>query len=85
MHEDKFYLDTAAWPGLAIFLAHSECVGVLTPEECLQVAADLEKILPNISDKYSTGHLSRGAAAAAERFMTGCRAAAEAGENLEFK
>jgi len=85
LDNDSFYLDTSAWPGLTIFLAHADCEGVLTPNECVQVANDLEKVLPNVSEKYATVHMPRGVKAAVERFVDGCRTAARLNENLEFQ
>lgn len=37
-------------PGLYAFLKHSDCDGKLTPGECLQVANDLEALLPKIAE-----------------------------------
>jgi len=85
LDNNRFYLDTAAWPGLAILLRHNDCEGVLTPDECVQVANDLEKVLPNVSEKYATVHMPHGVKIAVERFVTGCRTAAHLNETLEFQ
>jgi len=74
-------------PGLFVFMRHSDCDGEITPEECTQVADDLEALLPNIKeDDLGGGHIAHagGFKAVTERFIAGCRAAATAGENLEF-
>lgn len=36
-------------PGLWTFLEHSDCDGQLTPDECRQVADELEALLPRIA------------------------------------
>lgn len=74
--------------GLREFLSHSDCDGEISPEMCSKVADDLEALLPAIEALgwEVGGHLARwgGYAGAVRRFVGGCRAAAAAGEALEF-
>lgn len=75
-------------PGLKEFLSHSDCDGAISPEMCVHVANELEALLPKIEDRGSkpAGHiaLQGGYAAVLRKFIAGCRAAAAAGEPLEF-
>lgn len=75
-------------PGLFLFMQHSDCDGEFTPEECKQVANDLEILLPEI-EKHGAGdgHILRGGgyAAVARSFIKGCRKAHAAGEKLLFR
>ena len=93
----KYGLDDHSWywgpgfsddthPGLAEFLSHSDCDGDISPEMCILVADELEALLPRIRDG-GDGHLERvgGYRGALERLIAGCRRAAAAGENLEFR
>lgn len=74
-------------PGLVLFLDHSDSDGVFTPNECRLVAEDLEKLLDEVSEKYGGGHIARdgGVRAVLKKFIAGCRAAADAEEDLEFR
>lgn len=77
-----------AHPGLYVFLEHSDCDGQISPENCVKVANDLEKLLDTI-DGYPigvSGHIARHGSyrGALEQFIKGCRAAAEANEPLCF-
>lgn len=82
--------DNESHPGLWEFLKHSDCDGEIDPATCLRVADDLEALLPRIAeveaDEPSTGHLQAagGYVEVTKRFIAGCRAAAAAGEPLEF-
>jgi hypothetical protein len=75
-------------PGLYEFLTHSDCDGKISPEMCVKVADDLEKVLPKIEAKNtpSHGHIAArgGYAEVVRKFIVGCRAAAKAGEPLIF-
>lgn len=88
------YYDSAQYnhethPGLFEFIEHSDCEGEISPEMCVKVADDLEALLPKIEALGSEthGHLARfaGFADVTRRFIAGCRAAAAAGEPLEFR
>ena len=75
--------------GCMLFLAHSDCDGILTPDECVKVAAFLRWVAEPAyragGGKWATGLLTRwGVQGTIERFAEGCEAAAAAGENLVF-
>ncbi len=74
--------------GLVEFLNHSDCDGEISPEMCVKVADDLEKLLPIIeaNDNGGSGHIARagGFIGTAKKFIAGCREAAKLGEPLEF-
>lgn len=96
-HDDKS-LDDNMWywgkgynrethPGLYEFFMHSDCDGDISPEMCVRVADELEALLPKIDQfGFGGGHIDRdgGFGAVTRRFIAGCRAAAAAGEALEF-
>ncbi len=74
-------------PGLAVFMCHSDCDGEISPSNCLLVANDLESLLPAIDAQgLGVGHIEHqgGYGAVARKFIAGCRAAAAAGETLDF-
>lgn len=73
-------------PGLYEFLKHSDCDGEIPPEMCVKVADDLEALLPKVQDVPDGGHIGRdsGYVAVLRKFIAGCRAAAAAGEPLDF-
>lgn len=75
-----------AWPGLYVFLSHSDCDGEISPEDCRKVALDLERLLDKVSDEPAGGHLDAagGYKACVRKFIAGCRLAAAHGEALEF-
>lgn len=80
-------------PGLHILLCHSDCDGEISPEDCAKVADDLEALLPALEESlltagdWESGHIVRygGFMTVTKRFISGCLAAAKAGEALEFK
>lgn len=76
------------WPGLYAFLEHSDCDGEISPEMCVKVADDLERLMPKMETLgwTSHGHIARdgGFLEVVRKFIAGCRAAAEANEPLEF-
>lgn len=76
------------WPGLWEFLTHSDCDGEISPEMCVKVADDLERLLPKMEaiGGDGGGHISvrGGFVAVVRRFIDGCRRAAEANEPLTF-
>jgi hypothetical protein len=79
-------------PGLYEFLSHSDCDGEISPEMCIKVADDLEKLIPIMErdgydqGKENAGHLkgAGGIVACVRRFAEGCRLAAQNGEVLDF-
>lgn len=91
-NDDRWYVPDEvtreAWPGLYLFLCHSDCDGDFVPEECVLVARDLERLLPEL-EKFPAethGHLAihGGYADNVRQFIAGCKAAAEANEPLDF-
>lgn len=74
--------------GLVEFLNHSDCDGEISPEMCVKVADDLEKLLPiiEVNDNGGSGHIARagGFTGTTKKFIAGCREAAKLGEPLEF-
>lgn len=68
---------------LHILLRHSDCEGEIESKDCGPLADALEELLPELPEGDDKGHIgnwrdkTRG-------FIEGLRAAAEAGENVEF-
>ena len=74
-------------PGLYLLLSHSDCDGEISPEDCLKVATDLEKLIPRLEELgLNGGHIERqgGFAGVCRKFVDGCKKAAELGEPLVF-
>lgn len=69
---------------LLYLIVHSDCDGHLEPEHCAALADRLAELLPALAGLDGGGHLGN-VHAAARRFIDGCRAAADAGERLEFQ
>ena len=70
-------------PGLMEFFNHSDCDGEISPEMCAKVANELEALL--LPDEPASGHLERlGYKRTLQRFIDGCRAAAEVNKPLLF-
>jgi hypothetical protein len=98
VYKSGFDDDLVYWPdewnhaarhGIVEFLTHSDCDGKIPPEMCAVVADDLEDFaLPRVKKMawVSSGHIGRdgGYDAVLKKFIDGCRAAAAAGEPLEF-
>ncbi len=68
---------------LVYLLAHSDCDGVIHPEQGIHIAARLEQLLPLLDESKSGGHVysMRGDT---EQFISGLRAAAKASDDVEF-
>lgn len=84
--------DTETHKGLTEFFGHSDCDGCISPEMCLQVADELEQILPNIirleqAEGKGSGHIvsQGGYVQLTKYFIQGCRLAAKNNENLRFR
>ena len=77
-------------PGLSAFLLSNDCEGEFEPETCLQMANELESLLPAIAKieeaNPAGGHLERdgGYVAVTKRYIEGCRLAHSLGEVLEY-
>jgi len=67
---------------LIVFLAHSDCDGVIHPEQGVHVAKRLREIAPKLPDEGG-GHIwsMRGCTL---KFAAGIERAAEAGEDVDF-
>lgn len=63
-------------------LRHSDCDGDLPPAHCAMIADALEEMLPRI-DGDGGGHIGDWQEKT-KTFIAGCRAAAAAGERIEF-
>lgn len=72
---------------LIVLIAHSDCEGVIKPEQARPLADRLEALLPALDAKgEGVGHIAArgGFGGVTRRFIHGLRAAAEANENVEF-
>lgn len=69
---------------LLLLIIHSDCEGHIEPEHCAVLAERLVDLLPAIEPGADGGGHLGDIRAATERFVAGCRAAAAAGERLEF-
>lgn len=64
---------------LHVLLNHSDCDGDIAPEDCAKIADRLEELLPSVpADPMDYTRKKT------EAFIKGCRAAAAAGERLDF-
>ena len=92
LEEGMFYIgdeyDRDTHPGLWEFLTHSDCDGEISPDMCVKVADDLERLLPRMDALgwQAGGHIAArgGYLEAVRKFIAGCRAAAAANEPLDF-
>lgn len=84
-HREKLPLrwnDVEGDKRLRPLLEHSDCDGDLAPAHCAIIADALEELLPKL-DGEGGGHIGNWREKT-EKFIAGCRAAAAAGEALEF-
>lgn len=54
--------DPESTPGIAEFMSHSDCDGEISPEVCVQIADELEALLPKIAEVAPaelSGHVAR--------------------------
>lgn len=72
--DDGTYPNTVA-EGLRIFLAHSDCYGEISAQDCEKVAASLREVLPNVAADWRPHVL---------QFIHGAEKAAMSGDVLEF-
>jgi hypothetical protein len=85
--EDKNY--QGEWdspPGddpLLFLIVHSDCDGVIHPAQGVHIARRLEQLLPLLDESAAGGHIG-SMRDTTERFMKGLRAAAAAGEDVQF-
>lgn len=76
------------WASLApsplhAFLYHSDCDGELAPQDCGPIADALEALVPLLPDEDTGGHIGNWREKT-RTFIAGLRAAAAAGEAVEF-
>lgn len=71
---------------LIVLFAHSDCDGIIKPEQAGPLADALEALLPKIPDAPDSGHIGArgGYVAVTQQFIAGLRAAAAAGEPVDF-
>lgn len=89
MFESKNYM--GEWdnpPGnedpLMYLIVHSDCDGVLHPNEARHLADRLEQLLPKLDDTTPMGHIAPHMRGKTQQFIDGLRAAVAAGEDLDF-
>lgn len=68
---------------LHALLNHSDCDGEISSRNCAEIAGRLEELLPLLPNGDAPGHIGNWRDKTSQ-FMEGCRAAAEANEELEF-
>lgn len=87
MFEDKNYQgewDTV--PGddpLLYLIVHSDCDGVIHPEQAVHIARRLESLLPLLNEAASGGHIT-SMRDDTRQFIAGLKEAAKAGEDVDF-
>jgi len=64
-------------------LCHSDCEGEIPADHCAAIADALEAVIPKLPEKDVGGHIGN-VRKKTQRFVDGLRAAAEAGEPLDF-
>ena len=69
---------------LLYLLVHSDCDGVIHPEQGVHVARRLEQLLPLLDDTEALGHIQPHMRGKTQQFIDGLQAAAAAGEDVEF-
>jgi hypothetical protein len=68
---------------LHILLNHSDCGGTIEPDDCAQIAQELEELLPKLPDGDGGGHIGNWREKT-QAFIDGLRLAAHRGEPVEF-
>ncbi len=69
---------------LLYLIVHSDCDGVIHPEQAVHIARRLESLLPLLDDKEATGHIRPSMRAKTQQFIDGLKLAAAAGEDVVF-
>lgn len=71
---------------LIVLFAHSDCDGVIRPAQAVPLADALEALLPKLENPQDGGHIGArgGYVEVTKQFITGLRAAAAAGEDIDF-
>ncbi len=68
---------------LMVLIAHSDCEGVIKPAQAGPLADRLESLLPKLPTEDAPGHIGNWRDKT-QAFIDGLRAAAKAGEDVEF-
>ena len=68
---------------LLVLIAHSDCEGVIHPEQAIPLANRIEELMPLLSTEPDTGHIGDWKIKT-QKFIDGLRLAAESGEDVEF-
>jgi hypothetical protein len=69
---------------LLLLIVHSDCDGVIHPDQGRHLADRLEQLLPLLDDTEQMGHIRPHMRGKTQPFIDGLRAAAKAGEDVEF-
>jgi hypothetical protein len=69
---------------LLYLIVHSDCDGVIHPEQAVHIARRLESLLPLLDDKEAIGHIRPSMRVKTQAFIDGLKAAVKAGEDVEF-
>jgi len=64
-------------------LYHSDCDGEIAADKCAAIADELEKLIPLLPEEEAGGHIGNWRSKT-QQFVDGLRAAAAAGEPLDF-
>lgn len=68
---------------LIVLIAHSDCGGVIHPEQAAPLATRIEELLPLLPEGEAPGHI-RHWRDKTQQFIDGLREAVRAGEDVEF-
>lgn len=85
---DVFNIPAISWDALKpdpllVLLRHSDCDGSIEAKDCAGIADSLERLLPLLPDQDDGGHIGNWREKTA-KFISGLRAAADAGEDVQF-
>jgi hypothetical protein len=69
---------------LLYLLVHSDCDGVIHPEQGVHIARRLEQLLPLLDDTEVIGHIRPHMRGKTQQFIDGLQAAVKAREDVEF-
>jgi hypothetical protein len=75
--------ETTSSDPLLVLFAHSDCEGVIHPAQARPLAEAIESLLPHLPATPDPGHIGDWQAKT-QRFISGLRRAAGAGEDLRF-
>src|SRR5204862_6287808 len=69
---------------LLYLIVHSDCDGVIHPQQGIHIARRLEQLLPFLDGTEAIGHIRPHMRGKTQQFIDGLKAAAAAGEDVEF-